>query len=300
MERVEADLDDQGPNYHVTAVGYGVHLGDRIDTAENVSGQETSTIVANALTNHTSKIDIQTVTASGFTLSAVTAINLTDVYVREILNWAAQFGFIDDAGAVWYGDVRDNGDLEFIFQKRPTVADYQVYRSQLNAHAGFDFAQYANRIVVRYNDGASVLTVEDTVKQGAYPNGVNLIKTDYLSIAEATQSADATQAGEVALALRSTLRLDLRNITLQPDALIQDNYGRDIAPWRVKAGRLMQFLDVNPSGVSQSTLAWNNSFLIARSAWDEDSQTLTLEPEQMDYSPDKIVAAARDAIKGVI
>ena len=294
MEEAYAVENENEEYWEITAVGYAANLDDRIDTSENVSGLATDVIVTNFLTNHTQQIDVQSVSATGVTLSAATAITLTNEKGYGHVNFAKRFGFSDDMPAQWYVKTQADGDREFLFEKRPTAASYFIYRRDwTNARRGFTFKEYANRVVVEYNSGASVVTVDDTTAQGAGPAGVGVIRTAFISIPEITQAADATQAGEALLTKLKTLRMNARSISIRPNAIILDDQGLEVKPYMVQIGKIMQVVDVVSGAAAMNTLAWNNSFVIVGMEWDDDTQTLNLTPESFDSSMSMVIAKAR-------
>ena len=293
MEEIAICRHRNAEFFQVHVLGYAAHLDDRIGLTENVSGQATNTVADNAVANHTQKIDSRDVDATGFTLQATTAITHTNKRVRELVNWAAQFGDSADKRILWH--VWPDGTKNaFEFKIEPAAAGYFIRLADMSFfHAGFIFKNYANRIIVQYNAGASTETREDATAQGAGPDGVNVIRTHFVSIPEITQALDAQQAGDRLLNTMKTLRMHAQRITLPRGAVILDADRQEVSPWRVRAGKLVQIEDMSPYVGAGSNLAWNNSFLLVGTEWDEDSQELTLIPETWDPDISTIIAKAR-------
>ena len=85
---------------------------------------------------------------------------------------------------------------------------------------------------------------------------------------------------------------------MKPGAVLLDANGAEIDPWRVQAGTLCRIVDLVPASPGANTLAWNNSFRIQGTAWDEDSQTLTLTPETQSVTTDEVLAAIDEELRG--
>lgn len=299
MEDFKAHAGPDGEYWNVSAYGYGVNLDDQLYTSQDVSNTQTSTIIANALTSLTQQIDVQTITASSYTLSAATAVNLKLTTAAVVAQWATSFGDSSDAEQIWYIYPQDDGDIEFTFKPRPTTADLSCrVMTFTTKEFGLVGRQLANRVVVQYNDGASVVTVNDTDLQGAGPAGWNFIRTHLLVMPEITQSADATQAGQVFLNKVKTTRMAATNLITTTNTIFLDTNNQQVNPWRVRSGQILQFTDIFPDTGGSGTLTYNNSCLIAGTEWNEDAQTLSLTPESYDLQAELEIARARSLLTG--
>ena len=299
MEDFKLHIGRDGMYWDVTAYGYGVNLDDQAYTAQNVAGVATGTIADNAITNLTQKIGARSVTATSVSISAATAVNLKLLKASVVVNWAAKFGDSAFNPQIWYVYPDADATVRFTFKDRPATPDLYISAQDMDL---LDFGllgrQLGNRVIVQYNDGASAVTRNNTALQGAGPNGWNFIKAVNVFAPEITQSADANQLGDAVLQKVQTTYMFASNVSLRPNARIVDSNGQLVKPWRVKAGQLVQLTDIIPAEGALTNLTFNNSFLVARVAWDEDRQALSLTPESQEPTIYSIVAQAKSVLAG--
>lgn len=300
IEDLIAHRDGAGEYWEVTAYGFGVNLEDQIyGSAQNVQNVVTSTVASNTLTN-APQIDVSTITASGFTIANTAAVNLKMMTMSQVVNWAARFGkSATYDGYLWYVYPDADGTVRFTFTTRPTTTTYALRLPDCElVEFGLVGRRLANRVVVQYNDGASVATQNDTALQGAGPAGWNLLRTLQEFVPEVVNSADATQIANALLTRYKQKYMGARSIQLKPSALILDGNGQRIEPWRMRAGYLAQILDVDAAQGASGTLGFTNSFLVQETVWDQDSQTLSLIPEYRDLSPQAAFAQLFAVLRG--
>lgn len=299
MDDLTAHRGPDGEWWQVGVHGFAVNLDDQVYTSQDVNNTQTSTIVTNGLSSLTQQIDANSITATGFTLSAATAVNLKLLTAAQVAQWVKQFGDSSNNPQVWYVYPDTDGTVRFTLKDRPTTPDVVGSAADFTVvDFGLRGRQLANRVVVMYNAGASFVTVNDTTLQGAGPAGWNLIRTAIAVIPEITQSADATQAANAILTQVKSARMAASNLALKPPYRILDSNGQYLAPWRARAGTLFQFRDIDPAEGYLGTLAYNNSFLVAGTSFDEDSQALTITPESYDLTLEQIVARVRALLRG--
>lgn len=280
MEEFTAESTSNGGEFwNITCYGYGINGDDEVYTSQNVSNTQTSTIVSDAVTALMPQIGATSITASGYTLSAATAITLMNLTGAQIIQWAAQIGNSAQAPMIWYVYADSNGTIRLTLIPRPTTVGYTLRASEFGAkNFGFVGRGIANRVVVEYNGGAGFATREDTALQGAGPNGWNVIRTRKVVANELTQAADANQLGDTLLGLHKVLRMSATRLTGVNPYIIDSN-GQEVEPWRVNAGLLCQFEDVDSHQAAQTALSFSNSFLCVGTRYTEDTQTLELTPE---------------------
>ncbi len=297
MEDIIAHRGEDGEYWDVTAYGYGVNLEDQVYTSQDVSNTVTSTVALNALTQ-APQIDASTLTASGFTISAATAVNLKLLTMAQVVNWAAHFGLVTSfTPYVWYVYPDADGTVRFTFDTRPTAAAYLMRSTDCElVEFGLIGRRLANRVVAQYNDGAANVTVNDTALQAAGPDGWNLIRTLREFVPEVTQSADATQVANALLTKYKRKTMAARTIRLRRGAFLLDSNTIPVEPWRVRAGSLAQFIDVDPS--EGTGLTFTNSFLIQETEWDQDAQSLRIVPEHRDLTPNDAFAQLFSVLGG--
>ena len=299
MEQILPHRSAGGEYWEVTALGFAVNLDDQLYTAQDVAGLETSAIAGGAITNLTQQIAVSTVTPTGFTLSAVSAVSLRMLTAKTVITWAARYADTSNTPFLWYVYPQNDGDTEFTFAPRPSTPDLDTFLDDMDLfEGGFSVRRLANRVIVEYNAGASTLTVNDSALQGSGPTGWGFVRTAYLYLPEITQSADATQAANALLEAASNQRLAARAITMTPGARFFDRYGAPVAPWRVRSGLLMHIDDIIGASQGIGTLSWNNAALIAGTEYDEDSQVLTIVPENHELTLDQIVAQVSQLFRG--
>ena len=301
--RMEDILPHRGANdgeyWEVTALGFAVNLDDQIYTSQDVNGTVTSAIASGAVSSLAPQIDVRTVTASGYTLSAASAVNLKMLTARAVVNWAAQYGDTSFNPQIWYVYPTDKADVEFVLKPRPSTADLLTRLDDMDLfEGGISGQRLANRVIVEYNAGASTVTVNDTTLQGAGPAGWGFVKSYYLFHPEITQSADATQLANAVLEALTTIRLAARSIRMLPGVRFLDAAGAAVNPWRVRSGQLLRITDIVSADVGVGNLTWNNSLLLVGTEYDEDSQGLTLTPENHDLTLQQVVAQAVALFRG--
>lgn len=291
-----------GYYFTVKAKGYGVNLGDQMHTSYAAGAQSLDTVITNAITTLSPQIRAYNITATGFTLSSAT-VNLQDIYAGAVIAWAARYGNTAFSPQQWhvYPDPT-TGAITFSFLPRPTSADVEGFLADF---VEAEFALYGknayNRAQVRYNAGASYATRNNTTAQAAGPGGWGLIRELRVVLPEITSSVDAQQAGDAMLTQYGTLRMaatTLRTPAGENTMRMVDSNGIRIRPWKLKAGQLFRFRDVDPADVSMSNLSWSSAFVIAGTSYNEDTQTLDITPEGFDDSADKLLAKVDYLLRG--
>ena len=296
MEDFRSDSGADGPFWDIAAYGWGVAgADDGIYTIKDLSNTATSTVVANGITDLMQNIDIQTITASGYTISAATAVSAKMLTGGALFKLMGQFGNSSNSPMIWVAQARNNGDVEFFFKLRPTTTDILGRRRDANpAPFGLVGRQLANRVIAEYNSGASTVTVEDTALQTAW----GFTRAKAIFVPEITQPADATQIATSVLTDSKVARMGAVSAHYTFDALFTDSNRRRVPPWRVQAGMLFQFADVSPAAKASGGLAYSNSMLIAGVEIDEDARTVVLAPESYDMTSELAVARAMRLLEG--
>lgn len=296
-----------GRVWQVTARGWAVSLTDQYYTTQNVAGTETSVIVSNALSALAPDILATSISATGFTLSGATAITLQLMHALAVVAWAARYGTVttfDPQTFLVYPDA--DGTVRFTFADRQSTAPVEVAEADFaESEFGFDERGAANRIVVRYNGGASYVTVNDTTLQGAGPDGFGFIKTLAYVLGEITQSADATQAANALLTAAKAIRMAASGpfSVVCGEAfpmMIDTGTGQQVEPWRLRAGQLMRLTDVSPAEGADTNLAFLNSFEVAGTDYDEETGQLSIIPESYDQFLERSTAMALALLQGRI
>lgn len=289
-----------GLSWQIEARGYGIALNDQFDQTRNVSGLQTSQIVLNAINNLGPGNWETSITATGVTLSSATAVTLTRLSAMGEIAWAMRFSDASETPQVFYVYPDPDGTVRFTFKPRESAESYTASLLDFEtAEFGANEFGLANKITVQYNGGSSFAAVSDTTLQGIGPNGWNLVKEAIEVMPELTQSADALQAAEALLAAKKVLRLAPRGpMTVKTGALLLDSNGQEVKPWRIQAGRVMRLVDVSPSATADSSLAFQNSFQIAETDFQEDGQVLTLVPESFDVYIERSIAQVYSLLTG--
>lgn len=304
MEDFVAHRGSDGEYWTVKSLGYGVNGNDQKYTTRDVSNQQTSVIVSDVRTNLMPQVTQASITATGYTLSNATAITLKLLSGHEVINWAALFGDSSDNPQIWYVYPDDNGDARLTYKPRPTFADALMRSRDADLiEYGLLTRRLFNKTTVQYNAGAATASENDTTLQGAGPAGWNFTREGRLFLPEITQSADATQAAQVAMTTLKNARLGARTIQLKPSAALLGSpkagqYWESLPLHRVRAGMLVQITDLIPRKSPLTNLDFLNSFLIVGTSYDEDSQVLTITPESYDYHLSMIVARAGNLLEG--
>ena len=160
---------------------------------------------------------------------------------------------------------------------------------------------YANRISMLYDSGNSVLTAQNTALQAAFPNGVNMVRTLTVIFNQLHDAGDAIQMANTLLNWASAIRLSASGsyTTGGSTRFRNESTGQwVVTPRRVRAGQYMALSDMVTLSSGSTNLAFNNSFLIARTRWDEDSNQLTITPENFESAAERAWAQVRGTIMG--
>lgn len=301
IEDFKRRRDSEGwPYFEIIAGGYGVALKEEYDTTRNVQGLETSTVVLNAITNLVPVIDAVSITSTGFTLSGVTAINLNRMNAAAQVAWASMFGDVSYNDQLW--NIYDDGDatIRFTYKPRPTTPGWYLYEVDADAFDwGLSGFAAANRARANYNGGASFVMSEDAVLQGTGPAGWGRILELLTVMPEITQSVDATQVADVLLSNSKLIRMRADGGTFDANAVFKDSYGRRRDIWEIRAGDLIQLVDVDPSTTPGTSLSFANAFLVAEKGYSEDSNTVTLTPESFDTLIERSLARVHTVLNGL-
>ena len=304
MEDLALQKSGDSVHWTIKALGYGVNLNDQVYTTQAVNNVETSTIISNAITSLAPQIGATSITASGYTITNTATVTLKLITAAAVIAWAAKYGDATFNPQVWYVYPDVDGTIRFTFADRPTTV------SIIGLIADFEEADFAlfgknlyNKAQVQYNGGASVLTDNTTnlAKQSAGPGGWGVIKTLIAVLPEISQSADATQAASAMMTQFGVPRIaatSLRTSRTVDQLNLKDSNGDRVNPLRIRAGSLMQMLDMPDTAGAYQGIQWANTFLIAGTDYDEDSQTLTLTPEGYDNSAQKLLAKVDYLLRG--
>lgn len=309
MEDLQLHKGADGVYWEIRSVGYGINLNDKVYTSQNVgtggaSLGVTGTIVANAITDLAPQIASTSIDATGFTLASAT-VNLKMITAAAVIAWAAKYGDATTYNPqVWYVYPDSDGTIRFTFKDRPStvsikgnVADFEEADFALFGKNLYNVAQ------VQYNGGASTLTDSATMaaKQAAGPGGWNVVKHLIAVLPEITNSADATQAAAAMMTQFGVPRIaatSLRTHRTVDQLNLRDSNNEVVNPLKIRAGTLMQFLDMPNTAGQYQGIQWSNTFLIAGTEYDEDSQTLTITPEGYDNSAEKLLAKVDYLLRG--
>lgn len=295
MQEVHFTLTASGSRWDVVVYGFGVNLSDQVYDSVNVQNTQTSTIADNAITSLTQQIDARSVTASGYTITNTAPVTLKLRTAWEIVRFAEMFGDASNTPQEPSVYPDDDGTVRFRLQGRPATPDLYAYIQDLEgAKFGSNLTAAYNRVKVGYNNGASVAQADDTDLQGAGPNGWGFIKTLWIEVPELTQSADANQVTSSLLTLVKAPRMEAEGpLVVKTNVQLLDSNGQAVDLWRVRSGQLLRFADMDAFDDSNAGLTFANSCLIGRTHYSEETQTLTLTPENQDTTVEQMQARAR-------
>lgn len=304
MEDLELHKGADGVHWTIRSLGYGINLNDQVYTSQNVGATETSTIISSAISSLAPQIGATSITATGFTLASAT-VTMKMISAGAMIAWAAKYGAATTYDPqVWYVYPDSDGTIRFTFQDRPTtvsikglVADFEEADFALFGKNLYNVAQ------VQYNGAASTLTDSATnaAQQGAGPGGWGVVKHLIAVLPEITNSADATQAAAAMMTQFGTPRIaatSLKTSRTIDQLNLRDSNNERVNPLRIRSGTLMQFLDMPDTAGEYQGIQWANTFLIAGTDYDEDSQTLTITPEGYDNSSQKLLAKVDYLLRG--
>ena len=288
--------DGSGFRWLISAKGYGVSLSDQVSTVTNAQNTQTSTLISNILTSLAPDIDATTITATGFTISNTAAVNINRVTPAMMVAWTNRYGdsSYNPQLATVYPD--NDGTVRFTYKPRPTTGDLTaaIYDSE-RAEIGGEESEYANKVTIQYNSGASYVSASDTAES----NKIGLVKEHVAVIPEISQSVDATQAANAILTAKKQLRIAASGpLVYKVGAPIRDTNNALVPFQRVRSGQLVRLVDVSPYQNPLTNLAFFNSFMIAETVYDEDNQTLTITPESYNLALQRNIATVYALITG--
>ncbi len=291
LEAPHLHFGDSGAWWELVARGYGVVLSDAVTASTNARNTLSSTVVSNAVAG-LSSFGTTTITATGFTFTNTADITLSNFTTAQIISWAARFGDTSYNPQVWYVYPQDNGTVEFTFGPRPSAASVTGYVRDFDGCTfGYDMQDAGNKATIAYTGGNS--SQNNTTLQGVGPDGWNFTKELLRAIPELTNATDAAQAAQVLLTNYQNLRMAASSpMTYKRGRGFDDANQYNLDPWFVRSGFLMQFVDIESAD-------FVNSFLIAGTQYDEDSQTLTITPESYAQLIDQSVATVEAVLSGV-
>lgn len=285
--------------WRITAKGFFANLDDQQYLSQDVSGLQTSSIIANVIASLTQQIQTTSITATGFTLSGAAAINLKMLSAAQIVSWAAMFGDSQFREQIWYVYPDSDGTVRFTYKPRPTTPDLECsVRGFRDVSFRMMGRNIANRVIAQYNAGASTVMKEDTDLQSAGPLGYNVIRSARFFVPEVSQSADAQQAAQVALNMLKYPRMSADAITTGPQTTFRDANENIVPLHMVRSGMLLKFDDVPPATTQQDGVGFNNYCMIVGTDYDEATQTLTIRPETYDNVIDKMIAKSYEILVG--
>ena len=303
IESLNSSQDREGEYWAVGCVGWGVHLDDQIDVSEDVSSTATNTVVANAVTNFTQKIDVQTISTTSWTLGAgITALKM--MTPAQIIAQMMAFGDTSNNAQQWHVYPQDDGDIEFTFEDRPAATGYTARASQFeHKQFGSIGSRLANRVIVQYANATKTVTVNDTTLQGAGPAGWGFIKAIKLIYNEIPDSAagdaDALQIATVALALAGVERMAAKSLVARNNVDFRNSDGHDVPLHRIRSGKILELEDLmGRSTGGSNALTFDRSCLIVGTTYDEDTQTLSITPESYALTIEQQIARIYQVLDG--
>ena len=309
LEEVGLDIDENGGQWKVTAYGYGVMAASQVSTKYNMRNKNTMTQIAvdalNLLATENNVSITQNITATGYTINNSGDTTLDTITAAGLLTISRAFGtgggLRSPIQFTIYPDI--SGGVTATIRAFPTGNPDLRARLQDFGKASFaaNGRSYANRISMLYDSGNSVLTAQNTALQAAFPNGVNMVRTLTVIFNQLHDAGDATQMANTLLNWASAIRLSASGsyTTGGSTRFRNESTGQwTVTPRRVRAGQYMALSDMVTLSSGSTNLAFNNSFLIARTRWDEDSNQLTITPENFESAAERAWAQVRGTIMG--
>ena len=281
-------FDAQARAWYVEATGYGLDLGEAYDTAVNARNTSTATLITNAISALTTKIDSTSITTSGHTVSNSGDVLLAFLHAGQLIAWASRF----DEGAIWRVTPLEDGSRRFTYRERPTASTLFMAMNQFDdADWGFERTPLFTRTTIEYNRGGTLAVPTysystanaDATLQDRY--GVREMAVMLWALV-ASADADAVASALLAAAKRPRMHAQMLRAVGGEDTLwIMDGIGghaNRIPPHRVQAGELLAFSDVPLLDYGATNTDFNKYCLIAKTQWSEDTQELLITPENFE------------------
>lgn len=302
MEDFGLDISDSGAVISVSAVGYARNLSDQHSTSYNLRNTLSTDAIVSAITTLAPQISQVTIDATGYTFTNTADISESLVNAAYIVTMATQFGDASNAPMLYYVYPDDNGTVRMTVTSLSTTSDLSGSLSDFDtAHFKLAGRAYANRVTVAYNNDASFATVNNSTLQGVGPNGAGFVKELALHIPEFANSADATQIANTLLTWASALRMSANgSFTTGGQTMFRDDATgfHTISARRVRAGQIFKLNDILVASAPGTNIALNDTFVIAGTEWDEDTQQLSITPESFEVSADRAWAQVRSLLMG--
>lgn len=292
---------ERSKTWNCEAHGYGKDLGSTLDDVVNARNTSISDLInISAISALTTMVDDTDIDAAAHTISNAADVLIPIVTAGKLIAWASRF----DIDPEWYLYPEDDGTRLFTYRPRPSAPTIYLNVSAFpEAEWGFEDDPLYNTIkciydragtlatpTYRYADDADASLVS---RYGALPLAIRMWELVASSDADAVVAAALSGAKYPRM---SAISLVTPAQSAQTDGRTQDFWIASkiggaaalIQPHRLRAGELMSFVDMEQREVADNT-DFNKIARISRTTYDEDSQQLSIEPENFTHAIKSIV-----------
>ena len=287
MERRTDELGDNAEQIQIRAINT---IADYQGYASKVFalGTAIETAVSTVRTDLMPKVTAESLVATGRTLTAAYTIKAKKA--RAVLQALCDLGTSADVLLYWYVWPDGAADAyQLLLEAKPATAGYFVDIRNIRGRFGWDGEQYANKVTVIYNAGASNVSVQDTALQGTGPTGTNDIREKFLEVPDLANSTDATNLGNSALLVYKLLRGMPENAIISAPWAITDTNRQLVPLWRVRAGKRIAIRGLQPLRLGTVTDGRNTPF-ITQTEYNADTGVLSLHFENIEATLEGMIA----------
>lgn len=291
--------------------GWGAHLGDALRDAgssstRNIRNTLTSTVISNLFSGGsalTTLVDTTDIATGAYTISNTADILLQGLPAGVVIAYVSLIEQNTGSDLIWYVYPTPAGQRKFTYKARPGTAGLFTRSEYFGERAewGFDEESAANQAVVQYGVAGSLAVPTFTYSAAAsstLQSDWGFTKSILLKALELGNATDAARMANALLQRYSSLRMAGTSFVgrFSPDDVtsFRDSGGAPVRPYEIRAGEVMQFADIDPTAVpgASGAVTFANSFLVSRTRWSEDTNTLELEPEGQEATMERTLMRA--------
>ena len=312
----EGRIEDIGITPHewqlnVRALGMISSCHDRWAVApwtNTAAEQSPEDVIKYMLTTYCSDIsaDQSNIAATGVTQPATGTLSYVDTDSVKVFDDMLAFGnstYADTMYLVWGGLQPPEtwaGGL-FYFAAKETAPSYYVRLEAAELEYEQSLEDYANRVKVQ-SDGGTWTTVNNTAEQALLGRGggtfIKKYVVDTFKDVHTLNATARTQIANTYLARLIQRRARGKSLKIASGTPIESVTGLPVYLWQVRAGHVIRVTGIQPrASLIDGSASLERDIYIAQTAYDADSDSLTITPEDAKDQVDRQIARLLKAVK---